>query len=305
MQITVGITCYNNGDNISTVLSNVAHQALADGDSIIEVLVVASGCTDDTVERVQAFAADERRTRLIVEDKRMGKPSAINKLTSQMRGDALLLLSGDIRIPQNDFVANMVKIMGGPVAVVSCRPLPANCPHAPSGYVSGSMWGLHDKTLSAQTKNHLFGHAGEAFAIKREALEPVPSDIINDDAYLVLRAQQKGFKVSYARDLIIRNRSPEGIGEMIRQRARIIRGHSQLGEVLGVQPDVLDMLLFRRPLVALGIVKTEVREEIGKGIFRPDYFLLLLIMEAVAHGVAKIGSLDNRWTPAASAKWLR
>jgi poly-beta-1,6-N-acetyl-D-glucosamine synthase len=302
--ITVGITCFNNGDNISETLSDLSLQRFSNGDEICEILVVASGCTDSTIHDVNEFVKRDQRFKLIIEPTRLGKPSAINKLIAQMKGDALLLVSGDVRIPQTDFVVQMANRIEGGVAVVGCRPIPVNGFHSALGQATRSIWSLHDKTLSVQNHEHFLGHAGEAFLIKKEAIDPIPGDIINDDAYLVLRAQQKGFKVAYDRDAIVLNRSPERVSELIRQRARIIRGHSQLEEVLGLSPDVLDVLAFKKPMVALRIVEDEIKDEVKDSKFKPRSFALLLVIEMAAQFVARFNKTrNNLWIPASSAKW--
>lgn len=303
MQITVGITCFNNGDNIAETLNDVAKQQLTGRDSICEVLVVASGCTDNTVHDVEEFEKRDKRFHLIVEPERRGKPSAINKMIQQMNGDALLLMSGDVRLPQNEFVEHMVNQLHDNVAVVSCRPKPVNNIHTITGQMSNSMWGLHDKTLSAQNSNRLHGHAGEAFVIKKEAVETIPTQIVNDDAYMVLRAQQKGFEVAYDRESIVLNRSPENIAEMMRQRARIINGHNQLKKILGVSPDVLSFIIVKRPLLAFKIIEQEVREEQKSGRFKSRSFLALITLEIISHVMAKLHPSDNLWAPSVSAKW--
>ncbi|MDG6907617.1 MAG: glycosyltransferase [Nitrososphaerota archaeon] len=303
MQITVGITCFNNGDNIAETLNDVVNQQLHGCDKICEVLVVASGCTDNTVRDVKEFEKKDERLHLIIEPDRLGKPSAINKMIQQMRGDALLLMSGDVRLPQREFVEHMVQRLQGNTGVVSCRPKPVNSIHTITGQMSNSMWGLHDKTLSVQNSNGLHGHAGEAFAIKREAVETLPSRIVNDDAYMVLRAQQKGFDVSYDRESIVLNRPPESIAELMRQRARIINGHNQLRKILGVSPDVLSFIIVRKPLLAFNIIEQEVREEQKAGRFKATSFLALITLELISHIMAKLHRSNNRWTPSVSAKW--
>ena len=98
---------------------------------------------------------------------------------------------------------------------------------------------------------------------------------------MVLRAQQRGFAVTYNREAVVLNRTPERISELIRQRARIITGHSQLGEVLGLSPDVLDVLVFKKPYVALKIIEDEIRDEVKTSEFRPMSSILLLVVEIV------------------------
>ena len=73
--------------------------------------------------------------------------------------------------------------------------MPVNGTKTAAGYIGSLMWNLHDRTLMAQVKNGLYKQAGEAFAIRRDAAEEIPSNIINDDAYLVLKAQIAGTKV--------------------------------------------------------------------------------------------------------------
>ncbi len=304
MRITVGITSYNNGDNIAAILSDVAHQQLEEGDSICETLVVASGCTDNTLIEAERFANSDPRFNVIREHTRLGKPSAINKIITHMKGDVLLLLCGDVRLPQADFVSRIVHELDTEVGVVSSRPVPFSERRTLLGNASWLMWALHDKTLSFQSCNHLLGHAGEAFAMKKEALEEVPFGVINDDAYMVIRAQQKGFKVSYARELIVYNKPPRRADELVIQRARIIRGHAELKKLVGTRPDVLDTLAVRRPLVALRIVREAVRDEAGKKMFRPGSFLLLVTLEVAAHCLAILRRADNQWAQASTAKWL-
>ena len=139
--------------------------------------------------------------------------------------------------------------------------------------------------------------------IKKDALEIVPSEIVNDDAYIVLRAQQKGFSVFYDRDSVVLNRSPENIVEMIQQRARIINGHNQLKKVLGVSPDVLSFMIVKRPLLASHIITEEIREEQRLGKLRPGSFLSLIAVEIIAHVFAKLHPSNNLWAPSVSAKW--
>ena len=56
MRVTVGICAYNEGINIGPLLNNILYrQSLPAGS---EVLVVCSGCTDDTVEIVHQCASE-------------------------------------------------------------------------------------------------------------------------------------------------------------------------------------------------------------------------------------------------------
>ena len=66
----------------------------------IEILVYCDGCTDDTEALARELAAGPDaggRIRVLVEPRRLGKPTALNALREVARGDLLLL--NDVRQP--------------------------------------------------------------------------------------------------------------------------------------------------------------------------------------------------------------
>src|SRR5882762_11097249 len=71
---SIGIMAYNEEANIARTLQAVLAQH---GPSIRieEVIVVASGCTDNTVPIVAQIAEQEARVRLYTQEKREGKAS--------------------------------------------------------------------------------------------------------------------------------------------------------------------------------------------------------------------------------------
>src|SRR5216117_323976 len=72
LTVSVGICAHNEGQNIGNVVGAVLREPLVD-----ELIVVASGCTDSTIERLESFEADHR-LRVIVEPERTGKTPAFN-----------------------------------------------------------------------------------------------------------------------------------------------------------------------------------------------------------------------------------
>ena len=297
------MTCYNNGDNIGHLIADLQRQVYKTGKRATEIVVVASGCTDNTVSEVRARSAQDDRIHLIVEQRRNGKPSAINKILHTMTGNILVLVSGDIRLPNEHFIENVLSNFTRGADVVGCRPVPANNVDTAEAYIGRLIWELHDQTLMAQIANGLNRQAGEVFAIRREAAEEIPSDVINDDAYLVLKAQLAGGKFVYAREIIVQNRTPDRIRDILLQRTRIIRGHRQLRDMIGTSPNVLDILIFRRPLIVADVISQELREQIKKRKLRVLGFLQLITLEIAAHVLSRIWNLSHLWPAAESAKW--
>ena len=302
-KVTVGVTCYNNGDNIGHLIADLQRQVLKTSGGATEIIVVASGCTDNTVSEVRERSTHDKKIRLIVEQHRNGKPTAINKILQAMAGDILVLVSGDIRLPDEHFIENILSHFSSGADVVGCRPLPVNGTDTTEGYIGRLIWNLHDRTLMAQVGNGLKKQAGEAFAIRREVAEEIPPDVINDDAYLVLKAQLAGGRFAYAREITVRNRTPDKVQDILMQRARIVRGHKQLRHSIGTSPSALDVLIFKQPLIVADVLIQEIKEQITERRLRILCFLELIALELAAHLLSGMWNFSHLWPTAESAKW--
>ncbi len=77
IRCSVGITAYNEETNIGHLLAALLDQHLHSVE-IAEIIIVASACTDRTVPIVREYMAVDERVRLIEQERREGKTSAIN-----------------------------------------------------------------------------------------------------------------------------------------------------------------------------------------------------------------------------------
>ena len=109
-KISVGICAYNEQQNIGHLLNNLLVEQGLQEDS--EILVVCSGCTDSTPQVVRQFAKKDNRVRLIIEEERVGKSSAINKILKMHKGEFVFLIPADV-IPAKSTLPLMVKIISG------------------------------------------------------------------------------------------------------------------------------------------------------------------------------------------------
>src|SRR5690242_9761971 len=96
---SVGIMAYNEEGNIAAAIESILGQKLPSG-HVAELIVVASGCEDRTPEIVAELARDDYRVRLIRQDRREGKASAINLFIGEARSPVLIMVSADVLVKQ-------------------------------------------------------------------------------------------------------------------------------------------------------------------------------------------------------------
>lgn len=195
---------------------------------ISEIIVVASGCTDRTVEIARRYEQDHSRITLLVQEKREGKTSAINLFLAQAKEDICVLESGDT-VPHEDAVENMVRMFADPaVGMTGAQKAPVNAPDHVIGLLSH---------LRLQMEHQLcleIPRLGEMIAF-RKVFEAIPPDVAMDEAFVEALVIRRGMQVRYAPDAIVYNMGPETVTDFVKQRRRNHAGHLHLKEKYGYQ----------------------------------------------------------------------
>src|SRR5512139_1341907 len=94
LRCSVGVTAYNEEANIGPLLEALLQQHLYDV-QISEIIVVASGCTDNTVPIVESYITENPQIKLLIQPKREGKTAAINLFLANASEEICVLESGD------------------------------------------------------------------------------------------------------------------------------------------------------------------------------------------------------------------
>src|SRR6266851_465060 len=167
--------------------------------NLIEVLVA-------TPNHQLATELAERDPRVVVllEKKREGKTSALNKIIAHASGDILVLASADIKIARN----TIPKLVEGLIdnqewGAVDSNVELVNGDRLLMDRIGNILWDTHNATLDELDGEDRLGQvAGDLVAFRRDLVEQLPS-VINDDAYLALRVQEKGFQVKRVQDALV------------------------------------------------------------------------------------------------------
>jgi glycosyltransferase involved in cell wall biosynthesis len=222
---SVGVTAYNEEENIGHLLEALLDQHLHDVE-IAEIIVVASACTDRTVEIVREFMARDARVRLVEQEKREGKTSAVNLFLSAAQSEICVLESGDT-IPHEYAIEHLVRMFADPgVGMVGAQKIPVNTPDHIIGLLSHLRLRMeHELCLEIP-------RLGEMVAF-RKLFDRIPPDVAMDEAFVEALVVQRGLAVRYAPDAVVYNTGPDTIGDFVRQRRRNHAGHLYLKHKYG------------------------------------------------------------------------
>jgi poly-beta-1,6-N-acetyl-D-glucosamine synthase len=222
---SMGIMAYNEEANIGRLLEAVTTQKFKEV-ALTEIVVVASGCTDNTEAIVLEWAQRDSRIRLISQEKRAGKASAINDYLPKAQEKILVLCSADL-LPEPEAIERLVAPFADPeVGMTSSRPVPVNDASQFMGYAAHMLWGLHHAINMKSFK------AGEMIAI-RKIFERIPYHTAVDEASMEPVIRGQGYQAQYVAKAIVYNKGPETLADFLRQRRRIYAGHLAVRDTLG------------------------------------------------------------------------
>jgi len=214
---SIGIMAYNEGANIGRTIQAVLEQH---GPSmrIEEVIVVASGCTDRTVPVVTEMAAQEPKVRLLVQEKREGKASAINLFLKEATSEIAILIGADV-IPETGAIESLCAPFKDPeIGMVGGRPVPVNDPMTFMGHAVHLLWRLHDRVARVSPK------LGEVIAF-RNVISGIPANSAVDEISIQALISQLGYKLIYEPSCVVYNKGPLTVRDFLKQRRRIYAGH--------------------------------------------------------------------------------
>ncbi len=222
---SVGVTAYNEEGNIAHLLEALLDQHLHDIE-IAEIIVVASACTDRTVPIVREFMQRDARVKLIEQERREGKTSAVNLFLAAVQTHICVLESGDT-LPHEYAVEHLVRMFADPtVGMVGAQKIAVDTPDHIIGLLSHLRLRMeHELCLEIP-------RLGEMIAF-RKVFDRIPEDVAMDEAFVEAFVVKYGMQVRYAPDAIVYNTGPTTIPDFIRQRRRNHAGHLYLKHKYG------------------------------------------------------------------------
>lgn len=209
-----------------------------------EIIIIADGSTDRTVEIVQAYA--DQGIKLLFQPERRGKIAAMNRAAPEAQGD-LLIFSDANTFMEPGSVQALVRNFADPqVACVSgekrIRPAAAVQAQGESAY-----WRYESALKRAESQvSTAIGALGEFFAIRRTLYCPLEEDAIIEDFVLSMRLVMEGWRVIYEPAAVTwEEASPSLRGEWMRRVRMAAGGFQAMRQLRGLLSPRYGLIAFQ------------------------------------------------------------
>jgi cellulose synthase/poly-beta-1,6-N-acetylglucosamine synthase-like glycosyltransferase len=192
----------------------------------LEIVVVTDGSSDSTPQIVAKYA--ECGIQLLHQPERRGKSAAINRVVPHVHGE-ILLFSDANALYRPDALRKLVRNFADPsIGCVSGRKTVVQA-GADVAASEGTYW-RYESALKRHESllGSTMGVVGEMLALRARLFEPIPSRIINDDAYLALRVLRAGYRVLYEPEALSWEVGAASVQEDAVRRRRIAAGRYQV-----------------------------------------------------------------------------
>jgi biofilm PGA synthesis N-glycosyltransferase PgaC len=211
--VSIGVCAYNEEKNIRHILDSILTQTVHGG-SLEEIIVVSSGSTDGTDDIVREYASRDRRVRLLRQERREGKNSAVNAFMASAKGGILVLVNADNNLGEGALDHLISHFSDPKVGVVGGRPMPVNRRDTIAGFAVYMLWDMHHR-LSL-----IYPKVGEAIAFRNLNIQ-IPTGMQSDEDLVRMDLEKRGYRTEYEPDAIVVNKGPDTVRDYWKQRTRV------------------------------------------------------------------------------------
>lgn len=217
LSVSICVPAYNEESNMRDILVALINQKTR-RIFINKIIIICSGCTDDTEQIVRKYSDLDKRVVLLTEKIRRGKSAAINEFLKIVDDPVVVVESADT-IPHRNTIENLCRpfLIDKSIGMTGGAPMPVNDPDTFLGYIIHTWWWFHRN----------IPRFGEIVAF-RNIIGQISSDTAVDEAFIQARIIQKKYKAVHIDTAVVRNKGPETVRDLLKQRRRIFNGHARL-----------------------------------------------------------------------------
>ena len=237
--VSILISAYNEEKNIEEKIKTL--QELDYPKERLEILVGSDGSTDKTEEMVKQYIftgftsqvaglrSNEGGIRFFRQETRQGKPSMLNLLASEAKGEILVFTDARQRLDKNALSEVVKHFADKKVGSVSGALFYENEGENKPGSGVGLYWKYEKFIRKAESRmGSMLGATGAFYAIRRELFPQLPKDLILDDIYIPMKIVEKGYRAIFDKKAKVYDKVFSSPKEEFLRRTRTLSGNFQL-----------------------------------------------------------------------------
>jgi cellulose synthase/poly-beta-1,6-N-acetylglucosamine synthase-like glycosyltransferase len=293
------IPVYNEGNNLKFLIPYILSLNI---NNLEKIYIVDSNSTDNTYQIINSFMRKFPNIVYIREETRNGKSSAINKALKHIKEGIVVVHSADCLTTKESLLKLVNAIKNDVGASMLCaEPVIEN--NSIDEKISYYSWIISNETCYELSKMGILRHIGnDIFAFKREIIDEIKENVVNDDSYIALKITMKGFKIVFLSDAKVKIKATSNFHDYLKQRLRINYGHKVNKKITNMYSTNLKNLFFIKPNIAFKILFRSLIKYFPESFF---YIPLLVFIEVISELflLLRLYSFDFiRWPIAYSTK---
>ena len=224
--VTVIVVIHNEAARVRQRIANLL--ALDYPDDRLDILVASDGSTDDGARLAAGSGSARVRVRQFAE--RRGKPSVLNDVLPEARGEIVVLADARQRFDPHAVTALVERFADPQVGAVSGE-LHFSSHDVTDAAVEGTAmyWSLERRIRDWESRvDSSIGATGAIYAIRRRLFEPLAADTLLDDVTIPLRIARRGYRVAFEPSARAFDRVAETARQEYARKVRTIAGTFQL-----------------------------------------------------------------------------
>lgn len=215
--VSILIAAYNEEDSIcATVKNKLAQDYPAEN---VEIIVISDESADKTDEIVNAI--EDPRVRLLRQEPRAGKTSALNMAVPLARGEIIVFSDANSLYAPDALHKLVANFADNKVGYVSGKMIYANPDGTPIGEGCSAYMKYENRLRSIETRlGSIVGVDGGIDAIRKTLYRPLNADQLPDFVQ-PLKVVEQGYRVVYEPDALLWEHSLKDHGDEYRMRVRV------------------------------------------------------------------------------------
>lgn len=226
--VSIIVPTYNEEKVIKNRIANLV--ALDYPKSQFEIIVVDSRSNDYTAEIVEdtmkKYEDDEPAIRLIKEEERKGKASAINLGKKQANGEIVLITDANSVFDKN-VLKEMMPHFKSPEVGAACGRYFVSNPNEKLPNSEAFYWEIEHITLLGESSLDSISTVSGTISAWRKELMNFRSKTISEDLDMTIQVRRRGYKIRYVPDAKVYEPSATTSEDQIKQRKRTSIGTIQ------------------------------------------------------------------------------